>query len=172
MTRKNRGVIPTAADLASHPEVRAIRELVLQKGGGNNINAPHEWIENPEPRWYWSQWMDPLLTHGILMAPSTHRVVEERMPAKHYNEHECHKNATTLFLRKQVNAFATGFALHDDGIWYHHSWGIRSRCCEEVIVETIGDEFESYFGAVYYGEIGKQRAEGLYKAVTNTPWQG
>jgi hypothetical protein len=49
--------------------------------------------------------------------------------------------------------------------------GIRSRCCGEVIVVTIGAEFEKYFGAVSSGDIGKQRALGLYNTVAKTLWQ-
>jgi hypothetical protein len=104
------------------------------------------------------------------MIPSTHRVVEEPMLAKRNNQSQCHKNATTLFLRKQVNAFATGFALYEDGIWYHHSWGIRSRCCEEIVVETIGEEFESYFGVPYYGAEGVATARVLYNNVSDNFW--
>jgi hypothetical protein len=160
---------PTADELASYRQVRIIRDHILQHGG-TDISAPIEWIENPEPEWYWSQWMDPLLTRGALMPPGTHGVHEEPMLEKVNDQSQCHKNATTLFLRKQVNSFATGFALFKNGIWCHHSWGIRTAGREDVLVETIGEAFDNYFGVRYEGTEGVQRAKGLYNAVSKTQW--
>jgi hypothetical protein len=79
---------------------------------------------------------------------------------------ECHKNAATLFLNQEVDSFATGFALDPDKVWYFHSWGIRNAD-HPVLVETVGQRFDRYFGAEYSGEVGKKRAEGLLSTVTD-----
>lgn len=151
----NRQMRPTEEMLASRPDVKAIKDLVLRHGG-KDIDVPREWLDHVES--IWAIWMSPLHTEG--------RCLEGDVEERKMEPSQCHKNATTLFLNHQVDLFATGFALDPDRVWYFHSWGIR-KADRPVIVETVGQRFDRYFGAVYSGEVGKERAKGLYNAVTD-----
>ena len=55
----------------------------------------------------------------------------------------CHLNVAHLFLRKDIQGIATGFALALDGVWYRHSWGLN----EHRIIETNG-KFTDYWGSI------------------------
>jgi hypothetical protein len=159
----NRVMVPTPEMVASRPDVQAMKGLLLQHGG-TDINVPSEWFDEPS-------------TWKVVMAEVYHRgrpMDATRVERRTMEDNECHKNTTTLFLTEQVPSFATGFALHENGVWYFHSWGIRSSCCGEVIVETHQDTFRHYFGPECSGESGKAIADGLYRMVTsgNVPFSG
>jgi len=134
--------------------VKAIRDLLLAHGG-DEVDLPDEWLGHEDC--LWQVWMAPLVDRGCINGPR----IEQDFIAKQ----QCHKNSATLFLQGRVDAFGTGFGLHADKLWYFHSWGIRNND-GEVIIETVGEAFKKYFGAVYTGEEGKERAEGLLATVT------
>jgi hypothetical protein len=147
-------MIPTADDLASRPDVKAIRDMLLNHGG-TEIDVPGEWLRDEDC--LWRVWMRPVLDRGCLMGDR----VEEHFMAKQ----DCHKNSATLFLEGQVDAFVTGFGLHPNGIWYFHSWGIRNEN-GEVVIETVGELFDKYVGPTYTGNEGTERVKGLLSTVT------
>ena len=157
-------MIPADDILNSRPDVRALKDRLLGLGhGATNINVPSEWLDEPST---WTAVMAQVYRRGRLMDAT--RIERQTM-----DNNECHKNTTMLFLNGQVSSFATGFALQA-AVWYFHSWGIRSSCCGEVIVETHQDTFQHYFGADYLGESGKASADGLYRMVTSphVPYSG
>lgn len=53
----------------------------------------------------------------------------------------CHENAEKLFFNHEVDSLAVGLALHTDGLWRMHSWGVK----DGKIVETT-QPFISYYG--------------------------
>lgn len=147
-------MIPTPEHLANRPDVKTIRDFLLSYGG-KDVDVPDEWLRHEDC--LWRVWMQPVLDRGCPMDCC----VEEHFMAKQ----QCHKNSATLFLEGKVDAFATGFGLHPNGIWYFHSWGIKNDG-REVIVETVGERFVQYVGAAYIGDEGIERAEGLLATVT------
>lgn len=148
---------PTAAVLQSRPDVRAIRDLVLTHGG-EDIVVPNEWLEHTNS--IWGAWMKPLLNQGRLMGP--------RVRVDPMEHNQCHKNSTRRFLNGEYKAFATGFALcKADNRWYLHSWGVENAEGNEIVIETIEEDFGKYFGAEYSGEEGRKSAEGLSLTVTS-----
>ena len=48
-------------------------------------------------------------------------------------DNDCHANVAGLWVRGQVAAIGTGYALSEDGLWRQHSWGLRES---GVVVET------------------------------------
>jgi hypothetical protein len=68
-------------------------------------------------------------------------------------EHACHANSILRFENDPALTFATGFALGNDGLWYHHSWCIEQRGTTEVILETTPEpeKLQKYVGLRYQG---------------------
>lgn len=68
-------------------------------------------------------------------------------------EHACHANSILRFENDPALTFATGFALDNDGLWYHHSWCIEQRGATEVILETTPEpeKLRKYVGLRYQG---------------------
>lgn len=157
-------MIPPEDILRSRPDVQALRDRLLGLGGGgNDINVPSEWLDEPTT---WRSVVEDVYHRGRLMDRT-------RVERRTMEDNQCHKNTTTLVLNDQIPSFATGFALHRD-VWYFHSWGIRHSCSSEVIVETHQDTFEQYFGTEYSGGHAKARAKGLHRIVTSghVPFSG
>jgi hypothetical protein len=45
---------------------------------------------------------------------------------------DCHNNVGQLFQKGTVGQWIIGFALSEDGLWRHHSWGMK----DGQLVET------------------------------------
>ena len=106
-------MIPPDDMLRARPDVQALKARLL-KHGGKEINVPDEWLDNQAS---WHAVMAEVYNHGHSMDPT-------RVDRRTMEHNECHKNTTTLFLKGDVPAFATGFALFDT-TWYFHSWGLH-----------------------------------------------
>jgi hypothetical protein len=74
---------------------------------------------------------------------------------------ECHLNSVELFEAERTLILASGFALAEDDVWYHHSWCIRVESGEKGIVETTSEQFKKYFGLEYQGLGGVEFADRL-----------
>ena len=81
----------------------------------------------------------------------------EIRPKKADEPNRCHQNSIDLFDKDPANVVASGFALDNDGKWYHHSWCIREQDGERVIIETIEGTFRQYFGLEYRGQEAVER---------------
>jgi hypothetical protein len=65
--------------------------------------------------------------------------------------HECHMNVCSLVKKDKSVQSATGYALHSDGTWNRHSWGVDSK---GKIIETTSPIRKAYYG---YKEDSKFR---------------
>jgi hypothetical protein len=61
----------------------------------------------------------------------------------------CHQNTLELFDQDDANIIASGFALYDDGKWYHHSWCVREENGDITVIETTPRDFKKYVGLEY-----------------------
>ena len=84
-------------------------------------------------------------------------IIPYRAEHKEGRTNECHGNSIALFDEDEANIDMSGFALANDGKWYHHSWCSRTKGCEVVIVETVSEKFEKYFGIEYRGRKTVER---------------
>jgi hypothetical protein len=64
---------------------------------------------------------------------------------------QCHRNSINLWYEnKHRLAFATGYALSEDGMWRCHSWCIDTYCDNRVVETT--EPRVAYFGVVFTDE--------------------
>lgn len=102
---------------------------------------------------------------GVLFVPDVERLLEDgqsvdlRCHMKAGKAGQCHKNSLALLEEDDAYIVMSGFALADNGRWYHHSWCVRDDNGEEVLIETTPEEFVKYFGIEYRGPQGAKRLQ-------------
>ncbi len=121
------------------PDLKRLKALLLRFGGDFLVPPPD------------SDGIVPvLLGFGFLTnGPITMKTMKVR---------SCHENVAAVWKARKfgIIAFATGFALSNDGLWRRHSWGIL----RDGVLETTEPRL-MYFGIVVQGFLADKFAESV-----------
>ena len=125
------------AAIATQPEIRALRSLLLDMGGVELVAPP------------WPDCDVPVLIHAGF-------VMEGRVKLRIMERSQSHRNVSRLWGRKRngLVGIGTGYALSGDGLWRQHSWGVGWR----GIIETTQARVK-YFGLLLLGRDADSFAE-------------
>ena len=141
--------------LERHPRLKDVVQRLVSKGG-NTFEVPRR----PDDK---DNYFEKI---GIERLPELGDFFDNwGRRAKIMKDNHCHFNTVTLVCKKEVAGFATGLALQE-GVWYHHTWGLMREGNQNVIIETTESRFESYFGVQYWGADAMAKAKDGYWFLT------
>jgi len=99
--------------------------------------------------------IEQLLKHGEIWTPAS-------LILKRGNINQCHSNAALLWEANKTNLkLATGYYLHQDGMWRSHSWCLRKNTKGGRIVETTRPAI-LYFGITLTEEEAEEQVYNSY----------